>query len=73
MKVNGTIKLAAGKYNVTVTKDFKMTITDATATGINAVAAESTNNGAIYNMAGQRVMNAQRGLYIINGKKVVLK
>jgi hypothetical protein len=72
VKVNGTIKLAAGKYNVSVTKDFKMTIKDATATGINAVAAEKANN-VIFNLNGQRVMNAQKGMYIINGKKVVLK
>ncbi len=72
VKVNGTIKLAAGKYNVSVTKDFKMTIKDATTDGINAVAAEKANN-VIFNLNGQRVMNAQKGLYIINGKKVVMK
>ena len=71
-KVNGTIKLTAGKYKVTVTKDFKMTITDATTTGINAVAAENAN-AVIYNLNGQRVQNAQKGLYIINGRKVVIK
>jgi hypothetical protein len=40
------------------------------ATGINAVAANKANN-VIFNMAGQRVMSAQKGLFIINGKKVV--
>lgn len=30
-------------------------------------------NGAIYNLAGQRVNTMSRGLYIINGKKVVIK
>jgi hypothetical protein len=42
-------------------------------TGISNVAVEAANNGAIYNLAGQRVMNAQKGLFIINGKKVVMK
>jgi hypothetical protein len=28
-------------------------------------------NKTIYNLKGQQVMNAQKGLYIINGKKVV--
>lgn len=31
------------------------------------------NNGAIYNLQGQRVEKAQKGLYIVNGKKVVVK
>lgn len=31
----------------------------------------ANSNKVIYNLAGQRVMNAQKGLYIINGKKVV--
>ena len=70
VKVNGTIKLTAGKYIVSVTKDFKMTIKDATATGINAVAAEKAAT-VIFNLKGQRVTNAQKGMYIINGKKVV--
>ena len=31
------------------------------------------NNGAIYNLQGQRVNKAQKGVFIQNGKKVVLK
>ena len=44
-----------------------------------ATAIESINGngaqpaGAIYNLAGQRVQKAQRGLYIVNGKKIVVK
>ena len=30
-------------------------------------------DGAIYNLRGQRVENPTKGLYIINGKKVVIK
>jgi hypothetical protein len=30
-------------------------------------------NGNVYNMNGQKVQKAQRGLYIINGRKVVIK
>ncbi len=37
---------------------------------ISSVNAKAENN-AIYNLNGQQVMNAQKGLYIINGKKVV--
>ena len=42
------------------------------ATGINTVSTVA-KNAVIFNMAGQRVMNAQKGLYIINGKKVVIR
>ena len=42
--------------------------------GINEVAtAAKQQSNAIYNLAGQRVQNAQKGLYIVNGKKVVKK
>jgi hypothetical protein len=51
-------------------------------TGINSVAANRLN-GNIYNLNGQKVLNAQKGLYIIqstegglhgkNGKKVVIR
>ena len=30
-------------------------------------------NEKFYNLSGQRVMNPAQGLYIVNGKKVVLK
>ena len=40
-------------------------------TGINGITAEKLNN--VYNLNGQRVEKAQKGLYIINGKKVLVK
>jgi len=43
------------------------------ATAIDGIAAEKVGNGEIYNLQGQRVMKAQKGLYIVNGKKVVMK
>lgn len=43
-------------------------------TGINALNGEGfTVNGSVYNLAGQRVAQPQKGLYIVNGKKVVIK
>ena len=41
-------------------------------TGINAVKAD-LNNAQIYDMQGRKVNNAQKGVYIVNGKKVVIK
>ena len=42
------------------------------ATAIKSVETAKVD-GAIYNLAGQQVKNAQKGIFIINGKKVVLK
>ena len=42
------------------------------ATGIQNVKISATN-GAIYNIAGQRVEKATKGIYIMNGKKVIVK
>lgn len=46
-----------------------------TTTGIDNVqsAKESTGNLKIYNLNGQRVSTPQRGIYIVNGKKVLVK
>jgi len=46
---------------------------DNTTTAIEGVATVKENNGEIYNLQGQRVTKAQKGLYIINGKKVLVK
>ena len=45
---------------------------EATLTSINTVKSNVMNN-AIYNLNGQKVNKAQKGLFIINGKKVVIK
>ena len=42
-------------------------------TGISSVSNEQQLDGAVYNLAGQKVLKAQKGLYIVNGKKVVMK
>jgi hypothetical protein len=44
---------------------------DHNATAIESVETESENNDAIYNLQGVRVNNAQKGVYIQNGKKVI--
>ena len=43
------------------------------ATAIKAVENAKQQGNAVYNLAGQRVAQPTRGLYIMNGKKVVLK
>lgn len=48
---------------------------DGIATGIEAINADmpKSSDNAIYNLNGQRVQKAQRGLYIMDGKKVLVK
>ena len=45
---------------------------DGEATGIEAVKA-AKNDGEFFNLAGQRVANPTKGLYIVNGKKYIVK
>lgn len=42
-------------------------------TGINEIAAGKAFNGEFFNLAGQRVAQPTKGLYIVNGKKVIIK
>lgn len=55
--------------------DVVITFATEEAAGINSVSnSESLKSAAIYNLSGQRVKSIVRGgLYIINGKKVLLK
>lgn len=46
---------------------------DGISTGINAIEKTATEDGVYYNLSGQRVQNPTKGLYIVNGKKVVVK
>jgi len=46
---------------------------DGETTGIDDIMTEGQLNGKIYNLNGQQVEKAQNGLYIMNGKKVMVK
>lgn len=55
------------------TRTFTLNIDDET-TGINAISnAQETIDSAVYNMKGQRVTNPAKGIYVKNGKKVIIK
>lgn len=61
---------AAGTWEI---KNFKVS-TEQGGTGINTVkVAANEADGAIYNLAGQRLEKAQKGIVIRNGKKVIVK
>ena len=67
---------ADGTYDVVVTFDavkLEATMVATVATGINSIAADKMKDATIFTIGGQRVEKAQKGLYIINGKKVVIK
>ena len=43
------------------------------ATGIESVAAETQQNGQYFDLQGRRVAQPTKGLYIVNGKKMMVK
>jgi len=68
-------KIAAHRAYLPATsgaKDFIGVDFDSVATAISAVETESETNN-VYDLQGRKVMNPAKGLYIVNGKKVVIK
>ena len=49
--------------------------TEFDASGINDITVDGALDGKVYNLKGQQVNGraAQKGLYILNGKKVIIK
>lgn len=75
VKANGTAVTADanGVYTITVSAATSVEITESTGTGINTINASNADN-AIYTLQGVKVNGkAAKGLYIKNGKKVVVK
>lgn len=48
-------------------------LTGGVVTGINAVKSDKTDSKTVYNLNGMSVSNPTKGLYIENGKKVIIK
>ncbi len=53
--------------------NFPSTGSDDVATRIDAVESSDAESEAIYDLSGRRVAKAQKGIYIVNGKKMVIK
>lgn len=72
--VRGLLQKYIDKNNVTIPEMAQngKVISRSTPTAISSVKAAS-EQGVIYNLQGQQVMQPTKGLYIINGKKVILK
>ena len=78
--VNGTYSSAnvgAGKAYLALTSDpgsRALSLFDDETTGVASVGkAKTTTNCEFYNLAGQRVAQPLKGLYIVNGRKIVIR
>jgi len=74
-KASSNASMNAFRAYFTAPAGARMTINfDNSTTGIGAITTDGELEvGAMYNLQGQKVQGAQKGLYIINGKKVVRK
>ena len=81
-----TTKVAFRQYDGATIKGFRaylpvannvriagMRIVDGDVTRIEGVNAEESHKVDVYDLSGRRVQRATKGLYIINGKKVIVK
>lgn len=70
----GNAELALKKINAsTMDYFFGVYVYSIPSTGIQQVNATSVAENVVFNLAGQQVRQAVKGLYIVNGKKVVVK
>ena len=60
------------KPQSTNAKQFIKVVFDGEATGIKEITSDNTK-AEIFDLSGRRVAKAQKGVYIINGKKVIKK
>ena len=67
------LKLSTSGPDFAPAKELIFNFDDATTTGVNTVQpAVEKKNDVIYDLQGRRVTNPSRGIYIVNGKKVVI-
>ena len=73
---NGSSDLSAGKVYLLGKASYgarEFIGFDDDVTAIEAVKTQNVENGQFFNLAGQRVAQPTKGLYIVNGKKVIIK
>ena len=70
----------AGQYTLRSVNEYgslgesvSMTVTDGMITGISEVETMRNEGSVVYNLGGQRVSGTAKGLYIRNGRKVIIK
>ena len=76
-KVGGSLSPDAGKAYLETTSEVSgarlVLAFDEDITAVEGVKAVSAQENVYYNLAGQRVAQPVKGLYIVNGKKVIMK
>lgn len=75
-KVGASVTVPAGKAYLVIENDIIATrefVGIGGATAIREVQTEESADNSLYNLAGQRVVKAQKGLFIQNGKKFFVK
>jgi len=70
---NNVAKNRAYLQTATASARINLNFDDEDATAIEAVKTQNVENGQYFNLAGQRVAQPTKGLYIVNGKKVIIK
>ena len=70
---NNVAKNRAYLQTVAAEARINLNFDDEDATAIEAVKTQNVENGQYFNLAGQRVAQPTKGLYIVNGKKVIVK
>ena len=74
IKVADGVTIPAGKAYLVISASARDFIGfDEDATGIEVVQQEAKADTQYFNLAGQRVAQPTKGLYIVNGKKVIVK
>lgn len=68
---NGNVNIKNNIFTDANTQGYNLPLT--APTGISAIKAAMAEGTVVYDMQGRRVENPSKGLYIVNGKKVVLK
>ena len=75
--VSSSVTIPAGKCYIDGTANAKSRLSFSfegeDATGIKAIAMPAQADGVYYNLNGQRVVNPVKGIYILNGKKILVK
>ena len=80
-KVSNGLVTAVSEGTATITvlstdgtgKSAQVVVTVTPATGIHAVVEDSKNANVIYDLQGRRVYKPTKGVYVINGKKILIK
>lgn len=72
--VSGSIEIPAHKAYLILSGGARTISFDDESTAINELDGQREDmNGTFYNLAGQRVASPTNGIYIVNGKKVIIK